>query len=208
MTQTQSRDDVVEPDYPEEPRRILVADDEHLVAQGVVAALQSLGLEVIGPCRDGEEAINQCRADRPDLALVDIQMPGINGVEAARRIFAELEIPVVILSAFSGDEYLRDSGEAGVFGYLLKPANQDQLRAGLAVAWQRFLDYMDQRSQIIDLKKRLEDRKVIEQAKWIVVSRKEVTEPEAMKLLQKQSRSTRQSLVEVAKAVIDSDKLL
>ncbi len=208
MTQTQSRDDVVEREYPEEPRRILVADDEHLVAQGVVAALQSLGLEVLGPCRDGEEAINQCRGDRPDLALLDIQMPGINGVEAARRIFAELEIPVVILSAFSDEDYLKDSGEAGVFGYLLKPANQDQLRAGLAVAWQRFLDYMDQRSQIIDLKKRLEDRKVIEQAKWIVVSRKEVTEPEAMKLLQKQSRSTRQSLAEVAKAVIDSDKLL
>jgi response regulator NasT len=139
---------------------------------------------------------------------MDIQMPVMDGMQAAQIIFPELDIPVVMLTAYSDDTYLRNCVSAGVFGFLLKPASAEQLSAGISVAWERFLDHIEQRSQIVDLKQRLDDRRLIEQAKWIIVKRKEVTEPEAMKLLQKQSRSSRKTIAAVARAVIDSDGLL
>lgn len=208
MTPTSQSSQEIRDVLPDAPARILVAEDEALVAQGVVASLEGLGLEVVGPCRDGVDAIETCRAQKPDLALMDIRMPNMDGLEAAKVLFAEMEIPVVILSAFGDDDYLRDSGEAGVFGYLLKPVKTDQLRAGLTVAWQRYLDHMEQRSRIITLEQRLEDRKLIEKAKWIIVDRRGVSEPDAMRLLQQQSRSTRKTITQVAQGVIDSNALL
>tara|TARA_B100000959_G_C14836821_1_gene564271 strand:- start:164 stop:793 length:630 start_codon:yes stop_codon:yes gene_type:complete len=193
---------------PENPERVLVVDDELLVAQGIMATLKSLDFEVVGPCKNGEEAIAKCREDRPDIVLMDIQMPVMDGMQAAQIIFPELDIPVVMLTAYSDDTYLRNCVAAGVFGFLLKPASADQISAGITVAWKRFLDHVEQRSQIVDLKQRLDDRRLIEQAKWIIVKRKEISEPEAMKLLQKQSRSSRKSIAKVARAVIDSDGLL
>jgi len=129
-------------------------------------------------------------------------------MKAAQVIFPELDIPVVMLTAYSDDTYLRNSVAAGVFGFLLKPASSEQLSAGITVAWQRFLDHVEQRSQIVNLKQRLDDRRLIEKAKWIIVKRKEISEPDAMKMLQKQSRSSRKSIAAVARAVIDSDGLL
>jgi response regulator NasT len=113
-----------------------------------------------------------------------------------------------MLTAYSDDSFLRNSIAAGVFGYLLKPASSEQISAGLSVAWQRFLDHVAQRTHIVDLTQRLDDRKLIERAKWIIVKRKNISEPEAMKMLQKQSRSSRKSIANVARAVIDSDGLM
>ncbi len=193
---------------PKKPKRILVVDDELLVAQGIMSTLKALGFEVLGPCKNGEEAIVKCREDRPDIVLMDIQMPVMNGMQAAQIIFPELGIPVIMLTAYSDETYLGTCVVAGVLGFLLKPASKEQLGAGIAVAWNRFLDHIEQQSQIVDLQQRLDDRRLIEQAKWIIVKRKKVSEPEAMKLLQKQSRSSRKSITEVARAVIDSDGLL
>ena len=193
---------------PDAPQKILVADDELLVVQGIIGLLKTLGFEIIGPCKNGEEAIALVREDRPDMALLDIQMPILDGMQAAQIIFHEYDIPVVMLTAYSDDTFLRNSIAAGVFGYLLKPASKEQLSAGLSVAWKRYLDHVDQRSKIVDLRQRLDDRKLIEQAKWIIVKRKSISEPEAMQLLQKQSRSSRKSIASVARAVIDSNDLL
>ena len=194
--------------FPESPETILVADDELLVAQGIIAVLKSIGYKVIGPYKNGEEAVQACKETPPDIALLDIQMPLMDGMKAAHIIFHELDIPVVMLTAYSDDTYLRNSHAAGVFGFLLKPVSKEQLCAGLSVSWQRFLNHIAQRSQIVDLKQRLENRKLIEKAKWIIVQRKNVSEPDAMKMLQKQSRNSRKSLASVARAVIDSDGLL
>ena len=194
--------------FPESPETILVADDELLVAQGIMSVLQSIGYEVIGPYKNGEEAVQACKETPPDIALLDIQMPIMDGMKAAHIIFHELDIPVVMLTAYSDDSYLRNSHAAGVFGFLLKPVSKEQLCAGLSVSWQRFLNHIAQHSEIVDLKQRLEDRKLIEKAKWIIVKRKNVGEPDAMKMLQKQSRNSRKSLASVARAVIDSDGLL
>ena len=193
---------------PEHPARVLVVDDELLVAQGIMSTLKALGFDIVGPCKNGEEAIANCREDKPDIVLMDIQMPVMNGMQAAQIIFPELDIPVVMLTAYSDDTYLRNCVAAGVFGFLLKPASAEQLSAGITVAWERFLDHVEQRSQIVDLKQRLDDRRLIEQAKWIIVKRKEISEPDAMKLLQKHSRSSRKTIAAVARAVIDSDGLL
>jgi AmiR/NasT family two-component response regulator len=193
---------------PASPKRILVADDEHLVAVGLISALKDLGYKVLGPASDGEQAIEQCRSDRPDLAILDIRMPGIDGLAAAETIYNELQIPVVMLSAYSDPEYVSSGNRIGVFGYLTKPVSRDQLRVGLEVAWSRYLHQSELTEEVDSLRERLKQRKIIEQAKWIIVKRKSVEEPEAMRLLQKQARNGRRPLVDVAQAVIESESLL
>lgn len=192
----------------EHPSTILIADDEHLVATGMKNNLEELGYTVIGPACDGNEAMELCAEFRPDLALLDIQMPGINGIHAANTIFNDHKVPVVIISAYSDQDFVKSSTEAGVFGYILKPLSRDQLRVGIEVAWSRYMDWIQQHDQIQHLNERLEQRKIIEQAKWILVKRKGIEEPEAMKLLQKQARNNRKTLVEVAGAIVESDDLL
>ncbi len=197
----------IEHDLPSRPSRILIADDEHLVAAGLATHLGELGYQVVGPATDGDVAIEMCREQRPDLALLDLRMPRTDGLQAADIIFKQMAIPVVILSAYSDPEFVRDANRAGVFGYLLKPVTLDQLRVGISVAWARYLDFIEQNGEIKSLKERLEARKIIEQAKWIIVKRKDIPEPEAMKLLQKQARNNRRTLVDVARAILENEEL-
>ena len=192
---------------PAHPSKLLVADDEHLVASGVAVNLRELGYEVVGPASDGDEAIELCRTSRPDMALLDIRMPKKDGLTAADTIFRSMGIPVMIFSAYSDPEYVTSGNRVGVFGYLLKPVTPDQMRVGISVAWGRFLDYVNQNAEIVTLKERLEHRKIIEQAKWIIVKRKGIEEPEAMKLLQRQARNNRRTLVDVARSVLENENL-
>lgn len=192
---------------PAHPSKILIADDEHLVASGLAVNLRELGYQVIGPASDGEEAIELCRTHHPDLALLDIRMPKKDGLAAAEIVFRHMGIPVMIFSAYSDPEYVTSGNRVGVFGYLLKPVTQDQMRVGISVAWGRYLDHAGQHSEINTLKERLEHRKVIEQAKWIIVKRKGVDEPDAMKLLQRQARNNRRTLIDVAKSVLENESL-
>ena len=192
---------------PPQPTTILVADDEHLVASGIAANLREIGYHVIGPASNGEEAIELFKAVGPDLALLDIRMPEKDGLAAAAVIFQQLHIPVMILSAYSDPEYVTGASRLGIFGYLLKPITLDQLRVAVSVAWARFLEFEEKTEEIGNLKERLENRKIIEQAKWVIVSRKGVDEPEAMRMLQRRARDNRRSLVEVATAILDSEDL-
>ena len=192
---------------PSQPTKILIADDEHLVASGLAVNLRELGYTVIGPAMDGEEAVDLCRKHEPDMALLDIRMPRKDGLAAAEIVFGQLGIPVMIFSAYSDPQYVTAGNRVGVFGYLLKPVTQDQMRVGISIAWNRFLDYSNQNGEIETLKERLEHRKIIEQAKWIIVKRKGVEEPEAMKLLQRQARNNRRTLVDVARSVLENDSL-
>lgn len=192
---------------PPHPSKLLVADDEHLVASGLAVNLRELGYEVIGPAADGDEAIELCRTHHPDMALLDIRMPKKDGLQAAEVVFRRMGIPVMIFSAYSDPEYVTSGNRVGVFGYLLKPVTQDQMRVGISVAWGRYLDYVNQNSEISTLKERLEHRKIIEQAKWVIVKRKGVEEPEAMRLLQRQARNNRRTLVDVARSVIENENL-
>ncbi len=192
---------------PARPERVLLADDEHLVAAGIKTNLVDLGYAVIGPASDGEEAVELARTMRPDLALLDIRMPRKTGIEAGEIIYKQFGIPVMMISAFSDPAYLRASNNFQTFGYLLKPVTQDELRVSIEIAWSRYLDFVAQREHIDRLKQRLEDRKLIEQAKWIIVKKKDVAEPDAMKILQKQARNNRRTLVDVARSVIENENL-
>lgn len=192
---------------PNKPHKLLVADDEHLVATGLASNLTELGYEVVGPASDGHEAVELAREHQPDMAMLDIRMSKKDGLEAGEVIFRKMGMPVVIFSAFSDQEYIEVGNRVGVFGYLLKPVSQDQLRVGISVAWGRYLDYASQNSEIHMLKERLEHRKIIEQAKWVIVKRKGITEPEAMKLLQRQARNNRRTLVDVARSVLENESI-
>ncbi len=190
---------------PQSPQRLLIADDEHLVTAGISANLRELGYAVVGPASDGDEAIEICRIHQPDLALLDIRMPNMSGLDAAKTIFNQMGIPVIILSAYSDPDYVSTANHVGVFGYMLKPVTADELRVNVAIAWGRYLDYLEQDSEIVGLRSRLEDRKVIEQAKWILVKRKDISEPEAMRLLQKHARNNRRPLPEVARSIVENE---
>ncbi len=188
-------------------RRILIADDEHLVVEGLTRSLSDLNYTVTGSCKNGEEAVQACRDDRPDLVLLDIQMPKMTGLEAAKVIYGEMGIPVVIVSAFSDSEYLRTGADVGVFGYLLKPVTRDDLEAAMTIAWARFLESRTAKDEIAQLSKRLEDRKIIERAKWILVERLQINEETAMKRLQKQARDNRRTLADVARSILENAEL-
>ncbi|HZW09226.1 MAG TPA: response regulator [Phycisphaerales bacterium] len=194
-----------QPQAPEPGRlRVLVADDEHLVATEIAAQLESLGYIPIGPVGSGRDALALCRVDPPDLALLDIHMPDGDGIATARSLLQELVVPSVILSAYSDVDCVRRAEESGVFGYLVKPADGDQLRAALEVAWGRFKKYMVKATENDELRQRLADRKVIERAKWILVNRAGVDESTAMRLLIEHSRRKGERVIVTAKRVIQT----
>lgn len=188
-------------------KRILIADDELLVIEGTARSLRDLGYEVIGPVPDGEQAIEACRVQHPDMALLDIRMPRMNGLDAARVIFSELGIPVVIISAYSDPEYAKTGARIGVFGYLVKPINEQDLRVTLSVAWGQFLSHVELNNQVSKLTQRLEDRKTIERAKWVLVEHIGISEQEAMQRLQKQARDNRRTLVDVSRSILENHEL-
>jgi response regulator NasT len=182
--------------------RVLVADDQHLAAMELTLALSEAGYTTVGPAADGEAAVKLAETARPDIAVLDIQMPKKNGLEAARILFEEFDIPVVIVSAYAEREYTEDAQLAGVFGYVIKPASRDQLRVAIEVAWARYQDYRAEQEMADDLHRRLEERKAVERAKWILVSQRGMTEPQAMQTLQKMARDTRRKLIHVAREIL------
>lgn len=182
--------------------RVLVADDEHLVASEITAQLEGLGYAALGPVGSGKDALALCRLDPPDIALLDIRMPDGDGITTARALLQEMAVPSVILSAYSDEDYIRRADECGVFGYLVKPAEGDQLRAALEVAWGRFKRYIAKAEENDELRQRLADRKVIERAKWILVQRAGVDESTAMRLLIEHARRKGERVIVTAKRVI------
>lgn len=186
------------------PSLILIAEDEYLVAMGISSSVASMGFDVQGPATDGPQALSLARERRPDLAVLDIRMPGMSGIECARVLWRELSVPCVVLSAYSDHEHVVDAQEAGVFGYLLKPLGADALRVSLQTAWARAHDDVSHRRRIAELESSLASRKVIEQAKWKLIEVRGLTEPQAHLVLQKAARSDRRALIEVAQEVLDS----
>lgn len=187
---------------PAKPASVLLADDEHLVSLAMTAALAGAGYVTVGPAVDGEQAVQLARQAMPDIAIMDIRMPKRGGISAAKELFRDLLIPVVIVSAYSDMEQVQAASEVGVFGYLVKPVTPDQLRAAIEVAWAAYVRYINERKATEDLRKRLEDRRIIEQAKWLMVSKRGMTEPVAMQVLRQAARDTRRSMVEVAQQTL------
>lgn len=186
-------------------RHILVADDEHLMAAGIASTLRAMDLSVVGPASHGEAAVELAREQPVDLAILDIRMPGIDGVQTAKRLWDERTIPTVIVSAFSDPGYVDRAAETGVFGYLIKPVGEANLRTALAVAWARAVESVEQNRRVRQLQASLDARRAVEQAKWQIVRATGLTEPDAHHLLQRLARNNRKRLADVAELVVRGD---
>lgn len=182
--------------------RVLVADDDTLAATGIATLLARSGFEVIGPAADGHAAIELARTRRPDVCMLDIDMPGVDGLAAARRILDELDIPVIMLSAHSDPEHVEAATRAGVFGYMVKPSSQNQLRVAISIAISMHESRRQDRSELARMQRQVESRRLVEQAKWKLVSEQGLTEPEAHTLLQDRSRDERRRIEDVARDVL------
>lgn len=191
----------------DQPSRILIAEDDALLAKALKYNVQKLGFDVVGPASNGQCAIDLAKQDRPDLALMDIRMPVLDGLRATTVLSEEMGIPVVLISAYCDEAFLETCQRAGVFGYLVKPVMIDQLRVNIGVAWARYRQQVMLQNEVEDLKAALEDRKYIERAKGLLMDRKGLGENEAMQRLKKQARDSRRRLSDLARMLVDSENV-
>ena len=188
--------------------RVLVAEDDALTALNLREQLESLGHQVVAEARDGQEAVQMADRVRPDAVVMDIKMPGMDGVDAAREIAARQPCPIVLLTAYDEPDLVARAAEAGVFAYMMKPADARDLEPTLRLACSRFQEFQALRGQIDDLQEALRVRKVVERAKGILMERQGLAEAEAFRRMQKRARDTNRKLGEVAEAIIAADQLL
>lgn len=183
-------------------RRVLVAEDESLIRMDIVESLRDQGFEVVGEAIDGVMAVELAEKLRPDLIVMDIKMPNLDGLSAAEKIF-ELKIPVVLLTAFSQQELVSRAAEVGAMAFLVKPFSPSDLLPAIEIALSRHAQLMALESEVVDLAERLETRKLVERAKGVLSEKMKLTEPEAFRWIQKASMDRRLSMAEVARTVLE-----
>jgi two-component system, response regulator PdtaR len=182
--------------------RVLVAEDETIIRLDLRALLERHGFEVCGEARDGEEAVALARSERPDVAIMDVKMPKLDGIEAARQILDERPIPIVMLTAYGQDELVSRAVEAGVFGYLVKPFREQDLLPAIHTARARHDELAALRDEAESLAEALAARKSIERAKGLLMQREGLSEQEAFVRLRKASQIAGKPLKVVAEALI------
>jgi AmiR/NasT family two-component response regulator len=182
--------------------RILVAEDETIIRLDLVELLRRAGMEVVGEAHDGEEAISLARSLEPDLAIMDVKMPKLDGIEAARRIMSERPIPIVMLTAYGQEELVSRAAEAGVFGYLVKPFRESDLLPAIHTARARHEELAALREEAESLAEALAARKAIERAKGLLMKKEGLSEADAFARLRKASQVSGRPLKVVAEAVV------
>jgi two-component system, response regulator PdtaR len=182
--------------------RILVAEDETIIRLDLRELLERLGFDVCAEAKDGVEAVELARKEQPDLALLDVKMPRLDGIEAARRILDERPIPIVMLTAYGHDELVSRAVEAGVFGYLVKPFREHDLLPAIRTARARHEELAALREQADSLAEALVARKAIERAKGLLMERDGLSEEDAFARLRKASQLSGRPMRVVAEALI------
>ncbi|NCO66578.1 MAG: response regulator [Candidatus Aquicultor secundus] len=182
--------------------RILIAEDEAIIRLDLKEMLVELGHAVVGEAWDGETALELAETLHPDLAILDIKMPGMNGIEAARAITAAGICPVVMLTAYSQKSLVEEAIKAGAMAYLVKPFDKSDLMPAIEVARSRFLEMKELGGQVKGLEERLEARKIVERAKGVLMKEHGLNEADAFKQLQKWSMDKQLSLKQVAETVL------
>jgi AmiR/NasT family two-component response regulator len=182
--------------------RILVAEDETIIRLDLVELLRRAGMDVVGEAHDGEEAIALARELQPDLAIMDVKMPKLDGIEAARRIINERPIPIVMLTAYGQEELVARAAEAGVFGYLVKPFRESDLLPAIHTARARHEELAALREEAESLAEALAARKAIERAKGLLMEKEGLSEADAFARLRKASQVSGRPLKVVADAVV------
>lgn len=185
-----------------EHKRIIIADDEALIRQDLREMLTNLGYLVIGDVGDGRSAVNLARELKPDLVIMDIRMPDMDGIEAARLLTEEGIAPVLLLSAYSQRDLVERAAEAGVSGYVIKPFDESNLLPAIEVVLARFGEYQEISKEAARLEERLETRVAVDRAKGILIDHRGLTEQEAFRNIQRMSMNSRKSMREVAEAII------
>lgn len=187
---------------PVRPLTIAIADDEADMRDWYARVLSALGHEVIVSTRDGQQLIDRCYAARPDLLIVDVRMPGLDGLDAAAAISRENPIPVIVVSAYNEPELLERAAEQHILAYLVKPIKQADLEAAITIALGRFEEFSALRQQASDLREALEDRKLIERAKGVLMRQIGLDEEAAFRRLQKMASEGNRRLAEIARQVL------
>jgi response regulator NasT len=182
--------------------RILVAEDETIIRLDLKETLERIGFDVCAEARDGEEAVELARTEQPDLAVLDVKMPRLDGIEAARRILAERPIPIVMVTAYGQEELVARAVEAGVFGYLVKPFRESDLLPAIRAAKARHAELEALREEAESLAEALATRKVVERAKGLLMERDALSEQDAFKRLQRASQVSGRPMKVVAEALI------
>jgi response regulator NasT len=184
--------------------RILVAEDETIIRLDLRDLLERAGHEVAGEARDGEEAVALARELEPDLAIMDVKMPRLDGIEAAKRILDERPLPIVLLTAYGQQELVSRAVEAGVFGYLVKPFREQDLVPAIETARARHAELLAVREEADSLADALAARKAIERAKGLLMTKESLSEQDAFERLRRASQVSGRPLKVIAEAVIDT----
>jgi response regulator NasT len=182
--------------------RILVADDEPASAHALKDLLEVIGHQVIGPAADGAEAVRLALREGPDLAILDIDMPRMSGLDAIDQITRTRPIPVIVLTAHTDDEFVDRAAELPVFTYLTKPAGAERLIPAIRLATARFREWSALTGRVSELSKKMEERKTIERAKGILMELRGINEGDAYRLMQRESQQRSRSMMDVARTII------
>jgi AmiR/NasT family two-component response regulator len=187
--------------------RVVIADDDPIIRMDLREMLAGMDYAVEGEAGDGKTAVNLARKVQPDLVIMDIRMPELDGIEAARILTAEKVAPVLLLTAYSEPELVQRAAQAGVIGYLVKPFREAQLGPAIEVTMARFREFEQVHKELGNMREALEARKIIERAKGILMARSGLTEPEAFRRIQKHSMDTRKTMREVAEAIVLANEM-
>jgi two-component system, response regulator PdtaR len=182
-------------------KRVLIAEDETIIRMDLRGTLESAGYDVCGEARDGVEAIELAESLEPDVILMDVKMPRLDGIEAARRILERRPVPIVMLTAFGQEELVERAVDAGVFGYLAKPFRKQDVIPALSAARARHAEFAEVKLQATSLLEALEARKAIERAKGILMAKEGITEDEAFARLRRASQKSGRPMKVIADAV-------
>jgi response regulator NasT len=183
-------------------RRVVIAEDEALIRLDLAEMLQEEGYDVVGQAGDGERAVALAEELRPDLVVLDVKMPRLDGISAAERIAEQRIAPVVILTAFSQRDLVDRARDAGAMAYLVKPFTKADLVPAVEMAVSRFAELQMLEAEVADLSERLETRKAVDRAKGVLQQRLELSEPDAFRWIQKTAMDLRLSMRQVADGVI------
>jgi len=186
--------------------RILIADNESIIRMDLKELLEEAGHEVVGEAVDGLKAVELTRKFKPDLVIMDIKMPEMDGIAAAKIISNEKLAPVLLLTAYSQKEIVEKAKDSGVLAYLVKPVKESNLFPAMEIALSRFREYMDIEQELNDLRNSLEMRKLLDRAKGILMDAYSLNEQEAFRRIQQYSMAKRKSIREVAESIIEAAK--
>jgi response regulator NasT len=182
--------------------RIVIADDESIIRMNLKETLVGMGYLVVGEAGDGSSAIHLARELRPDLVVMDIKMPKLDGIQAAKVLTEEQIAPVLLLTAFSDRELVERALEAGIGGYVVKPFRDAELLPAIELCLNRYQEFKELGKEMNDLKDKLETRKLVERAKGVLMDTQGLKEQEAFRKIQQLSMNTRKSMSEIAQAIL------